>query len=212
MKITNALFPAPYLAGGLPAVAGVALASVLLQILQSKKPKTAVTCKPLMHAGKSAAQIRWFEPGEIGVTFESLFRVQLKGATEITVVDPHIKTFRQIHLFREFLEAISSDGSEEMSVHLITSTAVAHPEWVRGQAEALVGVQELVAARGVKLRVTFDESIHDRWISTERCTILLGKGIDIWEAQTCYSRSQAERPIAKKFAITYVPLATARAN
>ena len=59
------------------------------------------------------------------------------------------------------------------------------------------------AERGVHLTVEFDETNHDRWISTSQWTILLGKGIDFWAAHTCGSRQQRDRVIGQRFAVTY---------
>lgn len=205
MKFSNALLRSPYTYGGVVQLAEALIKLYLASASQPKKPAAEMTQPSTTPTLRSDYQIEWFEPGQTGVTFEGLFGGLLAGAGRITIVDPHIKTYRQIHLLREFLEALPLADVGEMSIHLVTSSATEQPGWERGQVEALIRVQELVAECGIKLRVTFNEDIHDRWISTDNCTLLLGKGLDIWEAHTCYSRPQTERPIAKKFAITYLP-------
>lgn len=150
-----------------------------------------------------SSEVRWFEPGEKGITYSSLFQHHLRGASEITIVDPHVKSFRQIRLFGELLESIIDVTQREVSIRLVTATASEHPEWAIGQLHAFIALQQSAKDRGVKLCVKFDETIHDRWVETDEWTILLGKGIDIWEASTCYSRPQEERPINKKFAVAY---------
>lgn len=150
--------------------------------------------------------VRWFSAGESGVTYRELFAGHLEGANTLSVVDPWIHSFRQIRLFAELLEELSSLASGDINVHLTTSTATGDAGWALGQVKALIDLRETFEARGVHLSVSFDETIHDRWIGTKDWTILLGKGLDIWDPATCYSRPQAQRPISKKFTITYLPV------
>ena len=64
-------------------------------------------------------------------------------------------------------------------------------------------VKETAAEYGVHLTVEFDETNHDRWISTSQWTILLGKGIDFWAAHTCGSRQLQDRIVGRKFTVAY---------
>ncbi|MBL5972902.1 MAG: hypothetical protein D3X82_03770 [Candidatus Leucobacter sulfamidivorax] len=207
MRIAIPHMPPLLLLGGASSLLAGALAPLLMRSMDSR-------CTDVLeHSPAQRTQlfegVRWFGAGESGVTYRELFEVHLEGAGAISVVDPWIHSFRQIRLFAEFLEEVSSFASGEIHVHLTTSTALGDGSWALGQAKALIELQESFEARGVHLRVTFDETIHDRWIGTEDWTILLGKGLDIWDAATCYTRPPAERPISKKFAVTYLSAASA---
>lgn len=187
---------------GTPSLLAHALGSLLSGLMKSRSIDTleeSPAQRPQHFEG-----VRWLNAAESGVTYRELFEAHLEGASTVSVVDPWIHSFRQIRLFAEFLEVLSSSASGAVHVYLTTSTAAGDGSWAFGQAKALVELQESFKERGVHLRVNFDETIHDRWIGTEDWTILLGKGLDIWDATTCYSRPQAERPISKKFAVTYL--------
>lgn len=147
---------------------------------------------------------RWFEPGQRGVTYEDVLLPYLAKEPVLTIVDPHCKTFRQIRNLRELLLAVASHaGGPRVDVHLVTATATGGLEWAIGQAQALLALQEELSQEGVTLRVSFDESNHDRWIETRNWSVLLGKGLDFWEAKDCRGVPQELRPVAKRFAITY---------
>lgn len=193
-----------------PHLQGMALALPLAQVLTPaltrlfqppSKTSTQAACppKPSLFSGA-----RWFEPGQTGVTFAALFGSHLEGETHLTIVDPHVKTFRQIRILGEFLNAVSPAAGGILEVRLVTSRATGGFDWEYGQAEALMKLKDAVAADGIKLNVSFDESVHDRWIESSDWTILLGKGLDIWDAASCARSPQHERSISKKFALTYI--------
>ena len=183
----------------------VYLLAPLLVAPSREKKRTEDPPRPPAPPVAHATEVQWFEPGQVDVTFESMFKDLLSSATKIKIVDPYIRSFRQIHILEEFLNFVSSTGGQGTTVHLFTSKASESREWAYGQTLALLDLQVKAEARGLKLLVTFDESIHDRWIETDEWTILLGKGLDIWEPSTCYSRTQEDRPISKKFAVSYHP-------
>lgn len=148
--------------------------------------------------------VRWLVPGQKGVTFPGLFGDHLGSANVISVVDPWLKSYRQIRLFGEFLECLTACVNGALRVDLITSQADEHDGWALGQMQALVNLQETFRSRNIDLRVRFDDNIHDRWVQTDEWTIMLGKGFDIWESSACYHLPQDERPVSKKIALTYV--------
>ena len=63
-----------------------------------------------------------FQENQKGISYDTLFGPYLKGAVLITVTDPYIRLFYQIHNFMEFLETVVKHKSpdEEVSVHLVT--------------------------------------------------------------------------------------------
>jgi ATP-dependent Lon protease len=202
MKLKSKSAPLPHF-GGIAALTSSLVAPLIIRAWQSRG-NAQRTSDPQTSDTTPASRIRWFESGETGVTFQDLFRSYLRGSSNITLVDPHVKSYRQIRILGEFLDSLTPVAQGEVILNLVTSTATESPEWAYGQVNALIKLQESAKARGIKLCVKFDETIHDRWIQTNEWTIMLGRGLDLWDAATCYNRTQEERPIAKKFAITYV--------
>lgn len=181
----------------------VAMAPAFMRLFQTAPKKTSAAAQPTPRPTLfSGAQ--WFEPGQTGVTFTSLFSAHLSGETHLTIVDPHVKTFRQIRILGEFLETVAPAAGDKLQVQLITSRPTGGFDWEFGQAQALVGLKDAAIANGIILNVSFDESIHDRWIESGSWTILLGKGLDIWDARSCARSPQRVRTICKKFAVTYI--------
>ena len=198
-----ALSPPRTFAGFTPLLAAVGLAVPLLpavvQLIKSAREREeAAPATPLAEA------TRWFEPGQQGLTYEDVLVPYLAKEPALTIVDSHIKTFRQIRNLRELILAVAShaDG-ERLAVHVVTARATGGFDWEYGQASALNTLQDELAEHGVTLRVSFDESNHDRWIETSNWSVLLGKGIDFWDAKSCYGTPQELRAVAKRFAITY---------
>ena len=148
--------------------------------------------------------VRWLTPGQTGVTYRELFGEHLAGANVIQIVDPWLRSFRQIRLFGEFLESVVPAPGERREVKLTTSLANDTERWALGQAKALLELKHRFAERGIELKVSFDDSIHDRWIQAGEWTVLLGKGLDIWEAPGCYASPQEGRVVAKQVAVTYL--------
>lgn len=192
-------------AGITPLLAAIELALPLLpaiiRLLKSnREAEAAAPGLPL------AEETRWFEPGQRGVTYENVLVPYLAKEATLTIVDSHIKTFRQIRNLRELILAVASRADEgPLDVHVVTARATGGIDWEFGQAKTLIALQEELLEQGVTLRVTFDESNHDRWIETSKWRVILGKGLDFWDAKSCHGTPQDERPIVKRFAITYCP-------
>ncbi len=200
MSIT--LSPARPFARITPLHAAIGLALPLLpaviRLVGAHAAKAAATTAPLTEG------TRWFEPGQCGVTYEDVLVPYLTKEAALTVVDSHIKSFRQIRNLRELILAVAShpDGGPH-DVHIVTARATGGLDWEYGQAKALIALQEELVEHGITLRVSFDESNHDRWIETSGWRVLLGKGLDFWDAKSCHDTPQELRSIAKRFAITY---------
>lgn len=201
-----ALFPRRSASVGISALP-LTLGIALLPVLRSFVRKARIVESADLPSPEQPVEIfegtRWFGAGESGVTYLGVLGEHLQGEDLITIVDPHVKTFRQIRLLGELLESLARPDGSEVQVRLVTGRPSNGLEWEMGQATALVAVKETAAERGVHLTVDFDETNHDRWITTSRWTIILGKGIDFWAAHTCGSRPENDRIIGQKFAVTY---------
>lgn len=187
----------------LPPSIGIALLPALVRFV---RPAGAVESSDLPSPEKQAPLFegtRWFEAGETHVTYRGVLGEHLQGEEQITIVDPHVKSFRQIRMLGELLESLAHPDGAGVHVRLVTGRPSIGLEWEVGQATALIAVKEAVAALGVHLTVDFDNTNHDRWITTSRWTIILGEGIDFWAAHTCGSRPEQDRIIGQKFAVTY---------
>lgn len=187
----------------LPLTIGIALVPALARLVRIARPVESSDPPSPKRPAPTFEGTRWFESGETGVTYRGVLGEHLHGDDQITIVDPHVKTFRQIRLLGEFLASLARTDGTDVHVRLVTGRPSNGLEWEMGQATALMAVKETAAERGVHLTVEFDETNHDRWITTARWTIILGKGIDFWAAHTCGSRPEHHRIIGQKFAVTY---------
>lgn len=203
MPAPLAYFKAPATLSVLPVTIGVALGSAFAGLVRAARPRKAAVTPPSEQGRALFEGTRWFEAGETGATYQSVLGNHLWGEDQITIVDPHVKSFRQIRLLGDLLQVLARPDGTEVHVRVVTGRASNGLEWELGQARALMAVKEAAAERGVHLQVDFDETNHDRWITTSRWTIILGKGIDFWAAHTCGSRPEQDRIIGQKFAVTY---------
>lgn len=197
----------PFIAPALPSavrsvirIATIALLPLAVRVISSIHLR-ATNIAPSRASAMPAEGTRWFEPGQTGVTYQALLGEHLAGAASITIVDPHVKTFRQIRNFSELLDVIADPSDQPIDVRLITSRASGGFDWEFGQANALVELKGSAQAKGVRLTVEFDDTNHDRWITTKRWTILLGKGLDVWTAKSCATLPQDQRPVGQRFAV-----------
>jgi len=145
---------------------------------------------------------RWFHAQQTGVTYAEMLTTHLAGERDITIVDPHIKAPHQIENLGELLDILAA-AAHGVRVRLVTARASGGfaREW--RQANLLWQLKDAVATRGVELTVEFDESNHDRWISTPRWTIVLGKGLDVWDGSIDRTVPQRERAVRQTFTVTY---------
>ena len=173
-----------------------------------KGPTTAV-----QPAGEQAPQLfeghREFQENQRGVSYEALLMPYLRGASEITIVDPYIRLPHQGRNLVDLLAllAASKDPADEITVTLVTKE-------VRGEYEQqhllmLKDIQDSAATAGIQFTVTWDETIHDRSIRTDHgWKLLLGRGLDIFQKGSgspydLGSRRQEFRQVFA-FGITYI--------
>lgn len=116
--------------------------------------------------------------GETGISYRRLFEPYLKGAREITLVDPYIRLDYQIYNLMSFIEMLDG-GDSEISLKVITAAGSQEEEVVL--SEKLDQVQEGAIAKKISFSYTFDSSKHDRFIQTDTgWRVTLGRGLDIF--------------------------------
>lgn len=171
-------------------------------------PDDAVVVEPTVPGAPALFEgFRDFQAGQTGVSYENLLLPWLIGAKKITIVDGYIRMFHQGRNLTDLLSllAVTKDSTEEIDVTLETIEED-RDEFKRKQLEMLVDIRNAAEAFGVKLSVKWDQTIHDRWITTDHgWRIQLGKGLDIWEKpMNMFAANRQEfRPIAKSFTINY---------
>lgn len=125
---------------------------------------------------------REFQENQRGVSYENLLLPYLRGAADITIVDPYIRAPHQGRNLVDLLAALASakDPADEIFVKLVTKED--KPEYLQQQLLMLKAIQDGASSVGIKFNVQWDESIHDRSIRTDTgWKILLGRGLDIFQ-------------------------------
>lgn len=115
-----------------------------------------------------------------GVSYKKLFGDYLKGAKEITLVDPYIRYPHQIRNMMELLSLIVSYKplDEVVKFKLITTN---DPEFLAESNERFQSIQANLSSVGVEFEFEFDNFIHDRFIFIDDVwRVSLGRGLDIW--------------------------------
>ena len=154
---------------------------------------------------------REFQDNQRGVSFESLLLPYLRGASEITIIDPYIRLFHQARNLMELVEslAVAKDPAEKLSVLVITTQDEGDPEKVQKQRDFLERVEEAASVAEIDLEVKFDDTIHDRSIVADSgWRINLGRGLDIFQyvsgdAFDLAGKVQQYRQV-KAFGVTYI--------
>ena len=151
---------------------------------------------------------REFQENQRGVSYEKLFFPYLRGASEVTVVDPYIRLPHQGRNLVDLLAllAASKDPADEIVVRLVTTP-------VQGEHEQqhllmLKTIQDSAASAGIRFNVVWDDTIHDRSIRTDHgWKIILGRGLDIFQKShgqfDLGARRQEFRPVSA-FGVTYI--------
>lgn len=156
---------------------------------------------------------REYQEGQRGVSYDELLVPYLRGAAQITIVDPYVRMFHQARNLMELIEGIArgKDPADEIALKLITVENQDGPEKLRKQYEYLVQIKQSAAVFGIVFDVQFAEpqTIHDRSINTDTgWKILLGRGLDIFQRTSdspfdLATKYQKYRDL-KAFGITYL--------
>ncbi len=170
------------------------------------------TTQPAAPAVLEAALVeghREFQENQRGISYETLLLPYLRGATEITIVDPYIRMPHQGRNLVDLLALLASakDVADEIGVTLVTKAETGQYE----QAHLLMlrDIQESAAAAGINFTVAWDETIHDRSVRADNgWTILLGRGLDIFQKSSgsqydLAARRQEFRQVVA-FGVTYI--------
>jgi ATP-dependent Lon protease len=152
---------------------------------------------------------REFLENQRGVSYETLLLPYLRGATEITIVDPYIRAPHQGRNLVDLLAVLAGtkDPADEISVTLVTKED--KPEYQQQQLLMLKAIQDGAASVGIKFHVRWDTSIHDRSIRADNgWKILLGRGLDIFQKGSgsqfdIGARRQEFRQVVA-FGVTYI--------
>jgi len=152
---------------------------------------------------------REFQENQRGVSYETLLLPYLRGANEITIIDPYIRAPHQGRNLVDLLGLLASakDPADEISVMLVTKED--KPEYQQQQLLMLKAIQDGAASVGIKFNVQWDETIHDRSIRADNgWKILLGRGLDIFQKGSgnqfdIGTRRQEFRQVVA-FGITYI--------
>lgn len=145
-----------------------------------------------------------------GISFRHLFEPHLRGAREITVIDPYVRAFWQIRNFMELIQLVHeiTPEGEETKVSLVTKS---DPDRCVEQDEALRKIQDSCMGSRVSVEYRYEtsDSLHARSITTDTgWKISLDRGLDIFQRYeispfSLASSVQAER-MTKAFEVTYI--------
>lgn len=160
---------------------------------------------------------REFQENQRGVSYETVLMPYLRGATDITIVDPYIRLPHQGRNLVDLLALLAAgkDPADEIAVTLVTKED--RGEYAQQHLLMLKDIQDSTATVGIKFTVTWDETIHDRSIRTDHgWKLLLGRGLDIFQKGSgsqfdLGSRRQEFRQVFA-FGITYIREAETEAN
>ena len=144
-----------------------------------------------------------------GITFAKLLIPYMRNASKITIVDPYLRTYWQLRNLMELLQDLirNKTPDAEIEIRIVSSEDEFNPE---KQSETLSRISEAVSHAGIRLAFRFDDSIHDRYISTDTgWKIIMGRGLDIfqnYDGNNTFSLQNAlpEYRSCKSFGITYV--------
>lgn len=152
---------------------------------------------------------REFQENQRGVSYETLLMPYLRGATDITIVDPYIRLPHQGRNLVDLLALLAAgkDPADEIAVTLVTKED--RGEYAQQHLLMLKDIQDSAATVGIQFTVSWDETIHDRSIRTDHgWKLLLGRGLDIFQKGSgsqfdLGSRRQEFRQVFA-FGITYI--------
>lgn len=145
-----------------------------------------------------------FRMGQTGVSYEKLFASYMAGANSITVEDPYIRTSWQIKNFMEFaLMLINTRPVDDLKLNLITNE---EEEKIPELIDKFDDIKDDLASYGIEFEYKFRD-FHDRCIKTDTgWTIMLGRGLDIFEKYNTYSIASSRQDMrkCKEFTATFM--------
>lgn len=168
-------------------------------------------------AGEPSERSSRPKPGHLVVTenskgygFRRLFAAHLRGARQVTVLDPYVRAFWQIRNFMELVQLVHdlTPEGEETRVLLTTKS---DPDRAVEQDDNLRKIQDSCAGTRVSVEYSYDTSdtFHARSITTDTgWKISLDRGLDIYQRYeispfNLVASAQDER-LTKAFEVTYI--------
>lgn len=144
-----------------------------------------------------------FRMGQTGVSYEMLFATYMEHASEITIEDPYIRASWQIKNFMEFVTMlIDTRPVDDLKINLITNEEEEKsPELI----DKLDDIKDDLIEYGIEFNYKLRD-FHDRCIKTDTgWTIMLGRGLDIFEKYNPYSvaSSRQDKRKCKEFMLNY---------
>lgn len=143
-------------------------------------------------------------------SYRRLFAAHLKGAREVTVIDPYVRAFWQVRNFMELVQLIRelTPEGDETRIRLITKS---DPDRCIEQDDSLRKIQESCVGTRVSVEYDYDttDTLHARSITTDTgWKISLDRGLDIFlryeiSAFSLSSSVQEER-MTRSFEVTYI--------
>ena len=118
--------------------------------------------------------------GDIGYSFESVFKNYLVGASEVIVEDPYVRQKHQITNFLRFCELLVRIGDCK-KLTLITGV----DDEVQKQENTLAfdQVADNLFEHGIEFRINFSDTLHDREIKLSNgWNIKMGRGLDYFQS------------------------------
>lgn len=175
----------------------------------SSEPSVTSPADSTLKSAKLFEGHREFQENQRGVSYENLLLPYLRGANEITIIDPYIRAPHQGRNLVDLLGLLAAvkDPADEISVMLVTRED--KPEYQQQQLLMLKTIQDGATSVGIKFNVQWDETIHDRSIRADNgWKILLGRGLDIFQKGSgsqfdIGARRQEFRQVVA-FGVTYI--------
>jgi ATP-dependent Lon protease len=143
---------------------------------------------------------------QTGISYKQLFADYLKGSAKITLTDPYIRMYHQFRRLLEFCVMLSKlkKEDENIDLHIITWN---DQEFIKQSQEAFYELMITVEEIGINLSYEFQD-VHDRSIVSDNgWTIVLGRGLDIYEKEESrFSLGEIDQELrkCKNFTVTYV--------
>ena len=118
--------------------------------------------------------------GDIGYSYEDVFKDYLAGATKVTLQDPYIRQSRQISNFLKLAELIVKIGDCK-KIHLVTAADDSEQE--RENKYSFEKIADSLYENDIDFTFEFSDTIHDRQIETSNgWRIVLGRGLDYFQS------------------------------
>ena len=156
-----------------------------------------------------------YKEGTTGITFDNLLIPYLCGAKSIQIVDPYLQNYWQIRNLDELLQGLVKAKSPETDIDVTVITKYNEkynedPDLSNKQKEYLDQICDGFMSAGIHLTYCFDNTIHDRYITTDTgWIIILGRGLDIFQTYDgkkafCIKKSLQSFRACKRFTIAYI--------